>query len=112
MRKVMITVGITFEILENDIKTSDGWSKVTGHIIFDVKMDFMKKARWLLDGHKTPELALSSQRHYIIYGAKFGLENIGKQVLIRRALYGRKFAGKDFCNHLRPGCMDATSHLQ
>jgi hypothetical protein len=30
-----------------------GWSKVTGHIIFNVKMDFTRKARWVLTGHKT-----------------------------------------------------------
>eukprot|EP00957_Ditylum_brightwellii_P141283 10764694-Ditylum_brightwellii.AAC.1 len=30
--------------------------------------------------------------------------NVGKQALIRRALYGGKSAGKDFCNHLRE-CM-------
>eukprot|EP00957_Ditylum_brightwellii_P152002 11575016-Ditylum_brightwellii.AAC.1 len=34
-------------------------------------------------------------------GAEIGLENIGKQALIRKALYFRKSAGKDFRNHLR-----------
>eukprot|EP00957_Ditylum_brightwellii_P203903 15336716-Ditylum_brightwellii.AAC.1 len=90
---------------------------VTGHIIFDVKIDFMRKARWVLDGHIIPDpvgsmyasvvsrkivrvaftcavlnnlnvwatdiqnaylQALSSQRYYIVCGAEFGLENIGK----------------------------------
>ena len=32
-----------------------GWSKSSGHIIFDVKMDFTRKARWVKDGHRTPE---------------------------------------------------------
>ena len=32
-----------------------GWSKVTGHIVWDVKMDFTRKARFVLDGHKTPD---------------------------------------------------------
>lgn len=31
-----------------------GWRKVTGHIIFDVKIDFARKTRWVLDSHKTP----------------------------------------------------------
>eukprot|EP00957_Ditylum_brightwellii_P090696 6907939-Ditylum_brightwellii.AAC.1 len=31
--------------------------------------------------------APSSQRHYIVCGAEFGLENVGKQELIRKALY-------------------------
>eukprot|EP00957_Ditylum_brightwellii_P147134 11203700-Ditylum_brightwellii.AAC.1 len=78
-------------------------------------MDFTRKARWGLDGHKTPDLvgsmyaeiqnaylhAPSSQRHYIVCGAEFGQENVGKQALIKRALYGGKSAGKDFRNHLR-----------
>ena len=28
--------------------------KVTGHLIWDMKIDFTRKARWVLDGHKTP----------------------------------------------------------
>eukprot|EP00957_Ditylum_brightwellii_P012729 962388-Ditylum_brightwellii.AAC.1 len=94
-----------------------GWNMVTGHIIFNVKVDSTMKARWVLDGHKTPYpvgsmyagavsresvriafayaalnnidvwaadiqnaylQALSSQKHYIVYGAEFGLENVGK----------------------------------
>ena len=51
--------------------------------------------------------APSSQKDYIICGLEFGLENIGKRALIRRALYGGKAAGRDFRNHLR-SCM---SHL-
>eukprot|EP00957_Ditylum_brightwellii_P000822 65426-Ditylum_brightwellii.AAC.1 len=51
----MINIEIAFGILENDMKTPTGWNKVTGHIIFDVKMDFTKKVRWVLDGHKTPD---------------------------------------------------------
>ena len=45
--------------------------------------------------------APSSQKDYIIGGAEFGLENIGKRALIKRALYGGKAAGRDFRNHLR-----------
>jgi hypothetical protein len=51
--------------------------------------------------------APSSQKDYIICGPEFGLENVGKRALIRRALYGGKAAGRDFRNHLR-SCM---SHL-
>ena len=45
--------------------------------------------------------APSSQKDYILCGPEFGIENIGKIALIRRALYGGKAAGKDFRNHLR-----------
>jgi hypothetical protein len=45
--------------------------------------------------------APSSQSDYIYCGPEFGIENVGKVALIRRALYGGKSAGKDFRNHLR-----------
>ncbi len=38
----------------------------------------------------------SSEKHYIICGAEFGLENVGKIALMKRALYGGKSAGRDF----------------
>ena len=47
--------GVAFEIQEENKKAPPGWSFVTGHIVFDVKMDFTRKARWVLDGHKTPD---------------------------------------------------------
>ena len=49
--------------------------------------------------------APTSEKHYIICGLEFGLENVGKRALIRRALYGGKSAGRDFRNHLRE-CMN------
>jgi hypothetical protein len=50
----MTEVGVVFEVLEEEMKAPIGWSKVTGHLVWDVKMDFTRKARWVLDGHKTP----------------------------------------------------------
>ena len=47
--------GVAFQILEENKKAPPGWSKVTGHLVFDVKMDFTRKARFVLDGHKTPD---------------------------------------------------------
>eukprot|EP00957_Ditylum_brightwellii_P210523 15365069-Ditylum_brightwellii.AAC.3 len=41
----MTNVGIPFEILENNKHPPVGWSKVKGHLIFDAKMDFIRKAR-------------------------------------------------------------------
>ena len=46
---------MSFEVLPEGKKAPPGWHKVTGHIVFDVKMDFTRKARWVLDGHKTPD---------------------------------------------------------
>ena len=45
--------------------------------------------------------APASERHYIICGTEFGLENIGKRALIKRALYGGKSARSDFWQHSR-----------
>jgi hypothetical protein len=145
IKKEMTNVGVAFEILPEDGQPPPGWSKVSGHIIFDVKMDYTRKARWVLNGHLTPDAtdvstyagvvsreskrialtyaalndldviaadirnaylqAPSSRKDYIICGIEFGLENVGKKALIRRALYGGKTAGRDFRNHLRE-CMD------
>ena len=59
------------------------------------------------DIHNAYLQAPLSHKHYAICEAEFGLENVGKVALIRRALYGGKSARRDFRNHLRE-CM---SHL-
>ena len=136
-------VGIAFEVPEHSENVPVGWHAFTGHIIFGVKMDFTRKVRWALDGHKTAEpkisiysgvvstesarIALtyaalngvdvtaadirnaylqapSCQRDYIFCGPEFGLENVEKIPLIRRALYGGNIDGRYFRNHLR-SCM-------
>ncbi len=143
--KEMYNVGVAFEILGEGKKAPPGWTPATGHLVFDVKMDFTRKARWVLDGHKTADpigstyagvvsresvriaftyaalngvdicaadirnaylQAPSSQKHYVICGIEFGLENVGRVALIHRALYGGKSAGRDFRNHLRAGMLD------
>ena len=48
---------------------------------------------------------MRSEKHYIICGVEFGLENVGRTALIVCALYGGKAAGRDFWNHLRI-CME------
>ena len=60
LNKEMLNVGIAFELLEAGKKAPPGWSKVTGHLVWDVKMDFTRKARWVLDGHKTPDATTST----------------------------------------------------
>ena len=56
----MSNVGIAFEVLKVGQKAPPGWRKSSGHIIFDVKMDFTCKARWVKDGHRTPDPITSS----------------------------------------------------
>ena len=140
LAKEMYNVGAAFEVLDEREQAPNGWKKVSGHLVWDVKMDFMRKARWVLNGHKMPDpvgstftrvvsresiriaftyaalngldmlaadirnsylQAPSSQKDYIVCGPEFGIENVGCVVLIHRALYGRKSAGKDFWDHLR-----------
>ena len=51
--KEMYNVSVAFEILENGIKAPVGWTKTSGHLIWDLKMDFTRKARWVKDRHRT-----------------------------------------------------------
>ena len=143
LNKEMGALIVAFEMLEHGQKAPPGWFKATGHIVWDVKMDFTRKARWVKDGHKTPDSttssfagvvsresirisltyaallglpviggdiknaylqAPSSEKHFIVCGPEFGVENVGRVALIRRALYGGKVAGRDFWHHLRE-CM-------
>ena len=55
IEKEMCNVGVAFEILNDDQVAPMGWKHVTGHLVFDVKMSFERKARWVLDGHKKPD---------------------------------------------------------
>ena len=56
LKKEMYNVRVAFEILDEGVHVPHGWKQVTGHLVWDVKMDFTRKARWVLDGHKTPDL--------------------------------------------------------
>jgi hypothetical protein len=38
--KEMTEVGVAFKVLEEEMKAPIRWSKVTGHLFWDVKMDF------------------------------------------------------------------------
>ena len=46
---------VAFEILEEDEVLPPSYKPATYQIIFDVKMDFTRKARYVLDGHKTDD---------------------------------------------------------
>jgi hypothetical protein len=104
----MFNIGIAFEVLEVGASAPKGRNKAIGHIIWDVKMNYTRKARWVLDGHKQadPEVcaadirnaylqAPSSNKDYIICGPELRIEREGKVALIHRALYGGKSAGRD-----------------
>ena len=54
-KKEMYNVSIAFQILDDGEYPPPGWKHSSGHIIFDVKMDFTRKVRWVKDGHRTPD---------------------------------------------------------
>ena len=140
VNKEMENLKVAFDILPEGKEPPPAYRKATGHLIFDVRMTLERKARWVKDGHRTPEprwstyagvvsresvrIALtyaslnslpicgcdiqnaylqapSSEKHYIICGPEFGLENIGRKAIIVRALYGGKSAGADYWRHVR-----------
>ena len=140
INKEMENLKVAFDILDEGSKPPPGYKAASGHLVFDVRMTLERKARWVKDGHKTPEpewstfagvvsresvrIALtysalndlpvcaadiqnaylqapSSEKHYVICGPEFGLENIGKYAIIVRALYGGKSAGADYWRHVR-----------
>ena len=56
MKMEMENFGVDFDILEDNQQLLVGWKKVTGHLVWDVKMDFTQKASLVKDRHKTPDL--------------------------------------------------------
>ena len=48
-------IGVAFDILEDEKTAPAGYTKASGHLIWSVKMEFTRKTRWVLDGHKTPD---------------------------------------------------------
>ena len=56
LEKEIYELGRGLEVKDESVtRPPPGWSLVTGHTVWDVKMDFTRKARWVLDGHKTPD---------------------------------------------------------
>ena len=51
----MKNVRIAFEEFDGDPNTLIGYTRITGHLVFDVKLgeNFRRKARYCADGHKT-----------------------------------------------------------
>ena len=47
-------VGIDFELLAETEKPPPGCNKLSGLLVFNVKMYLTRKLIWLLDGNKTP----------------------------------------------------------
>jgi hypothetical protein len=140
----MSSIGRAITILPDSRDPPPGYTKATGHCIFDVKMCGRRKARWVKDGHLTPVSdtsnyagvvsresvriaftyaammglpimagdiknaylqAPTSEKHYIVCGREFGLENMGRKAIITGSIYGGRVSGRDYWLHLRK-CME------
>jgi hypothetical protein len=55
INREMENLKVAFDILEDGAKVPVGYHKASGHLFFDVRMTLERKARWVKDGHKTPE---------------------------------------------------------
>ena len=55
LAKEMQNVGVAFNVLVNHQNVPVGWTKATGHLIWDVKMDFTRKVRWVKDDRRTAD---------------------------------------------------------
>ena len=55
VRMEMKNVRVAFDAYDKDPDTLIGYTQITGHLIFDVKLgeNFRRKARYVADGHKT-----------------------------------------------------------
>ena len=145
IQKEMKNVMPAFKILDDDDKIPIGYTQIPCHMIFDIKIDFTRKARFVAGGHKTEPpssityssvvsrdsvrialllaalndvdiLAGDIQNAYLnaqcrekvwtTAGREFGPENIGKKVLIVRALYGLRSSGAAFRSHLADSLHD------
>ena len=54
--KEMFQVEVTFKILGDSDHLPVGYTKSSEHLVFDVKMDFTRKTRWVKEGRRTPDL--------------------------------------------------------
>ena len=100
LAKEMYNVGVAFEILAEGQQAPRGWHKVTGHLLWDVKMDF---TQWVLDGHKTPDaegsmyagvVSRESIRIVFLYAALNGLDVFSAD--IRNAYLQAPSSRKDY----------------
>ena len=53
IEKEMKNVGVAFEVLGDDDKLPPGYKQITCHLVFDVKFDLTRKARYVAGGHLT-----------------------------------------------------------
>jgi hypothetical protein len=92
------TVGVAFELLVDGKSAPQSWTKASGNTIWNLKMDFTRKARWVLDGHKLPTPEGST------YTGVVSRESV-RIALTYAALNGLKVCAAD----VRNACLQAPS---
>ena len=60
LAKEMTNVSVAFKILDHGVKDPVGRKQGSGYLVWDLKMDFTRKARWVKDGHRTHKPIKSS----------------------------------------------------
>jgi hypothetical protein len=94
----MHNVGVAFEVLEDSKSAPQGWTRASHHIIWDLKMDFTRKARWVLDGHKLPTPEGSTYSGVLSLMCENSTD-----------LCGAKWTGSMCCEHQE--CLSASAFL-
>ena len=56
----MCNLCIAFDFIDHGVEAPASWKRTSGHIVWDVKMNFTRKSRWVMDGYKTPDLVTSN----------------------------------------------------
>ena len=67
----MKTILPAFDILSYGLKPPSGFTPSSGHIVFDVKMDFTRTSCWVKDGHLTQD-PMESNYAGVVYSQKHG----------------------------------------
>ena len=87
LAKEMANVAVAFKTLEDGEKIPPGYQEITGHIVWDVKMeDFRRKARYVADGHKIEAPAT------LTYAGVVSRESV--KIALTLAASEKRFVGK------------------
>ena len=68
LAKDMANVGVAFKVLEHSQTTPVGWKLASGYLIWNINMDFTRKARWVKDGYKTADPLGSNYDGFFLKG--------------------------------------------
>ena len=60
INKEMRDIAVAFKLKDDDERIGNDYKSVGFHMVFDIKMDFTRKARLVADGHKVPDPAVST----------------------------------------------------